>query len=385
MARGKAKNLGPWCRLYASILDNPKLERLSDSVFRGHIKMMGVATVYGGMIPLDLDDVAIRLRKPIGKVRDLIQVLLSANLLERTHGGYIIHDWEEMQFDSDVSTGRVKQFRERQKTDNETEMKRFKPVPETPDETVPDTEAYTDTKAEKKETTSLRSVSKKKLKSALADVFPLPADLSWARDHWAEKKRDDLSEQMIEQIRLFRDHHASNAKSSADWPASWRTWVQNAVKFNKRPTDVAASRRVQSETAFEQIAAGALDAVCRSRGRGSATGDTEQDFDAGPGGRGDGGADVDAANGAALPARSDCDVPRSAGAYASDAGHSSGSGEPEIPHFLRRPRPHTGADYRGSVSLVSARSDEHVLSDSGQVAGDLRADDEGPKLAAAGR
>jgi hypothetical protein len=151
MARGKAKNLGPWCRLYASILDNPKLERLSDSVFRAHIKMMAVATVYGGMIPLDLDDVAIRLRKPLGKVRDLVQVLLSANLLERTNGGYIIHDWVEMQFDSDVSTGRVKQFRERQKTDDETEMKRFKPVAATPDETAPDTEADTDTEAEKKQ------------------------------------------------------------------------------------------------------------------------------------------------------------------------------------------------------------------------------------------
>lgn len=159
MARGKSKNLGPWFRMYASILDSPKISRISDALFRSWVSMMALATIYGGMIPLDLSDVAFRLRRPIAKVRAIVDALLAAHLMDKTEGGYLIHDWEEKQFDSDVSTGRVKQFRERQRngpeTVNETPMKRFNPVSETPNETSPDT----DTDSEQKQKLSNQSPS----------------------------------------------------------------------------------------------------------------------------------------------------------------------------------------------------------------------------------
>lgn len=111
----KLPSLGNWYRMYVSILDNPKLARLSEAQCWNWAKLLAVAVTYGGLIPEDLTDVAHLMRKPLGKVRDLIQVFLSAALLERCDGGYIPHDWETRQFQSDVSTGRVQEFRKRQR------------------------------------------------------------------------------------------------------------------------------------------------------------------------------------------------------------------------------------------------------------------------------
>jgi hypothetical protein len=33
----------------------------------------------------------------------------------------------------------------------------------------------------------------------------------------------------------FRDHHAAKGSLMADWPAAWRTWARNAVKFSAGP------------------------------------------------------------------------------------------------------------------------------------------------------
>lgn len=111
---------GPWFRMYASILDNPKLARMSEAQCWNWTKLLALAVVYGGIIPEDLTDPAYRLRKTVGKVRELLQVFISVGLLERCEEGYIPHDWEGMQFSSDVSTSRVKRFREKQRNVSET-------------------------------------------------------------------------------------------------------------------------------------------------------------------------------------------------------------------------------------------------------------------------
>lgn len=96
--------------------------------------------------------------------------------------------------------------------------------------------------------------AKRKAKTSLPDGFPLEADLVWSHDLWISQDRLDLSAQ--DEIRKFRDHHSSNLKTSADWPASWRTWAQNALKFNHR----SANGR-SKPTPHENFAAGAVLAV----------------------------------------------------------------------------------------------------------------------------
>lgn len=71
----------------------------------------------------------------------------------------------------------------------------------------------------------------------LPDDFPFQADLDWAKERWLTKGRADLCEAIADEVAAFRDHHAAKDTKSADWPASWRTWVGNAMRFThaRRP------------------------------------------------------------------------------------------------------------------------------------------------------
>lgn len=127
----RKRSLGLWYRFYISILDDPKIEALSDANYRIWTKLNAIATKHGGIIPGAIKTLAILIRRPEGKVRDAMQVLLSAGLMERCGEDYSPHDWEQWQYDSDVSTGRVREFRERSKLANKGD----ETVPETPNET----------------------------------------------------------------------------------------------------------------------------------------------------------------------------------------------------------------------------------------------------------
>lgn len=118
-----------WFRMYDGVLDDPKVQRLPDKAFRFWVNLLCLASRNNGLITQNSDDLAFCLRLDLGKVRDLTQILVSAGLLVKVEGGYEPHKWAERQYKSDVSTGRVKRFRERSRNG---------------DETAPDTEADTE-------------------------------------------------------------------------------------------------------------------------------------------------------------------------------------------------------------------------------------------------
>lgn len=124
-----------WFRMYNTAVDHPKTMMLSDAHFRAWIRMLSFASKMDGHIPPDMPLIAQTLRKSVAKANDIIQVLLSAVLLDiHPDGGWVPHNWKTKQFKSDVSTDRVKAFRERSRnvsgTDHrqstETETKRKK-------------------------------------------------------------------------------------------------------------------------------------------------------------------------------------------------------------------------------------------------------------------
>ena len=86
-----------------------------------------------------------------------------------------------------------------------------------------------------------RAVRTSKPKTALPLGFPLPQNLDWARDHWLKKGRTDLCNLIDEEIQKFQDHHTSAGTRSADWSASWRTWVANAMRFHRAPPSGSVS------------------------------------------------------------------------------------------------------------------------------------------------
>lgn len=122
-----------WFRFYNTAPDHPKVLMLSDWQFRAWVILLCMASKMGGVIPGAVDLLATTLRKPQQKTADTIQVLLSAGLVDMVETGYEPHNWTEKQFKSDVSTERVKRFRN-------AEMERKRNGPETEAETNTETE-----------------------------------------------------------------------------------------------------------------------------------------------------------------------------------------------------------------------------------------------------
>lgn len=111
---------GRWFRFYDSALDDPKLHRLSDNLYRQWTKILCLASKNDGKIPKILDDICFSLRLSEGKAREILQALISSELLDDAGDFYVPHNWNARQYKSDVSTERVKRFRERSATVSET-------------------------------------------------------------------------------------------------------------------------------------------------------------------------------------------------------------------------------------------------------------------------
>ena len=92
----------------------------------------------------------------------------------------------------------------------------------------------------------------KKLRRSLPDEIPTARDREWAKTRWLQRGRADLCDAMTEEIEKFRDHHTAKDTRSADWSASWRTWVGNAMKFNNRPNGTTNGQSRKPRSAHEK-------------------------------------------------------------------------------------------------------------------------------------
>lgn len=110
-----------WWRFYNTAPDHPKVLQLSDAQFRAWVSLNCLASKLGGSLPNNLELLAKSLRKSEAKTNELLDVLLGLILLDRMEdGSYKPHNWAKKQFISDVSTARVKRFRERHGNVSET-------------------------------------------------------------------------------------------------------------------------------------------------------------------------------------------------------------------------------------------------------------------------
>src|SRR5579871_1524857 len=134
--------MGHWWRAYDEAVDDPKLGVLSDRLHRAWFNLCCIASTNGGVLP-GIAAVAFKLRVAEHKAAELIADLMAAGLVDRrSDGTFEPHNWEGRQFKSDVSTSRVKRFRERQRNGEAGEGGAVSGTP-------PDSE--TDSETEKKE------------------------------------------------------------------------------------------------------------------------------------------------------------------------------------------------------------------------------------------
>lgn len=103
-----------WFRYYDDALNDPKVQRLPGDLFKAWVNILCVAAKNGGLLP-SVEDVAFGLRTSPAKAGAIVAELARDRLLDPVVGGYFRpHNWDGRQFKSDVSTDRVREFRERQ-------------------------------------------------------------------------------------------------------------------------------------------------------------------------------------------------------------------------------------------------------------------------------
>jgi hypothetical protein len=110
-----------WFRFYNTTLDNPKAQRLPGELFKSWVNLLCLASRTGGVLPCNAD-VAFALRIDETAAETLQATLRERFLLDWDAKAkqYVPHDWDHLQFKSDVSTDRVQQYRQRRKKRHET-------------------------------------------------------------------------------------------------------------------------------------------------------------------------------------------------------------------------------------------------------------------------
>lgn len=133
----------PWFRFYTEAADDPKIARLSDPLHRFWVNCLCLAGRHQGVLP-SIDDIAYHVRKPAVKVLAMRLELSACGLLDELQPDkFTPHNWASRQYEADVSTSRVKKFRERRKEPrsraDETVDETFHETQDTVSETVDET------------------------------------------------------------------------------------------------------------------------------------------------------------------------------------------------------------------------------------------------------
>jgi hypothetical protein len=264
MVRGMSA--GHWFRMYDDMLDNPKAQRLPAPLFKLWVNLLALASKNGGRIPPAMEDVAFALRVSEAEAARTLETLHAKRLMDKDETGYYPHDWNDRQFLSDVSTERVKRFRQRSKKHEGT-------VSETPDETAPDTDSEAETEQKEPLTSFAESRdaetepdleaelpphNDRRRGTALPENFPDEPALMRAIAFWNERGRLDLSHSVRDQAEQFRAHHIAKGTRSKSWAASWRLWIGNALEFNRNKANGNATeaRRNPHDSFLTGIASG---------------------------------------------------------------------------------------------------------------------------------
>jgi len=108
-----------WFRFYDEALNDPKILKLPDSLFRIWVGILCVASKNEGELPSP-DDLALLIRIKPEKMRVAIESLIKSGLIDDNGVSLSPHNWHGRQYKSDVSTGRVKRFRNGKRNVSET-------------------------------------------------------------------------------------------------------------------------------------------------------------------------------------------------------------------------------------------------------------------------
>jgi DnaD/phage-associated family protein len=104
-----------WIKLYLEILNDPKMSRLSDRLFRRTIELFLIAgsNDRSGVLP-PVADIAWQLRQPLQKITSDLQSLQDVGILTQENGDWTVTNFELRQSPADAKE-RVRRYREARK------------------------------------------------------------------------------------------------------------------------------------------------------------------------------------------------------------------------------------------------------------------------------
>ena len=109
-----------WWRAYNEAVNDPKLQLISDSLFRAWFNLMCIASANDGQLPA-LDSLAFTLRLKPAKVAQTLTQLHRAGLLDKTETGFAPHNWNGRQYKTDkvdeTAAERMARYRERKRNE----------------------------------------------------------------------------------------------------------------------------------------------------------------------------------------------------------------------------------------------------------------------------
>ena len=135
-----------WMKLYVEILDDPKMGKMTDSLFRNTILIFLIACKNGGSGELpDIESLAWLLRKDTKTITEIIEALITNHIIEKVGARFIVKNYGKRQsppnFNERQGRARNGMSRNRDKIVNATEQ-------ETEQDSEQDTELKKDTEKE---------------------------------------------------------------------------------------------------------------------------------------------------------------------------------------------------------------------------------------------
>lgn len=123
-----------WFRFYDDAINDPKILKLSDNLFRVWVGILCAASKNNGVL-LPLEDLALVMRTKPEKLKSAIESLIKSGLVDEVEAMLKPHNWDERQYKSDSSAERMKRHRDRRRdvtvtvqnrtdTDTDTEQKK---------------------------------------------------------------------------------------------------------------------------------------------------------------------------------------------------------------------------------------------------------------------
>jgi hypothetical protein len=133
-----------WWRAYNEAVNDPKLQLISDALFRSWFNLMCIASANDGALPA-IGSLAFTLRMKPEKAAQVLAQLCSAGLLDKTETGFVPHNWNGRQYKSDKSdetaAQRMARYRERKRNERNATVTVTAPRLQTTETEQKDTEA----------------------------------------------------------------------------------------------------------------------------------------------------------------------------------------------------------------------------------------------------